>query len=317
MTNCRGHTGESTNLRHITKTSSSEWNSSDDLALSEPEDRESTYLSSNSEATASDSQCPHISLPYHPPSNVTAEPLQLNSQRQLGTTGLPHLRPSQRTPHQGETGHPVFRPRMLQEPFPSSPRLSSTSYVSPHRKPDMSGLRTFSDASSKSGSDPERSTPSSCESEERAAGCRMEQAVPAQEVSLTTYFNVDNCMTETYRLKYHNQRPLVLSATVPRTTVASERRDNSDTHSQDVPKARPETSKPPNKTSKLLERTKWQYRIVFFVAVSVTRDCCKNKGFFLKETLFFSFTGHNSNKPTAKWNPVTAKGLDERGFLWV
>lgn len=101
----------------------------------------------------------------------------------------------------------------------------------------------------------------------------MEQAVPAQEVSLTTYFNVDNCMTETYRLKYHNQRPLVLSATVPRTTVASERRDNSDTHSQDVPKARPETSKPPNKTS------------------------------------------HNSNKPTAKWNPVTAKGLDERGFL--
>ncbi|CAI5680479.1 inactive ubiquitin carboxyl-terminal hydrolase 53 isoform X2 [Oreochromis niloticus] len=266
MTNCRGHTGESTNLRHITKTSSSEWNSSDDLALSEPEDRESTYLSSNSEATASDSQCPHISLPYHPPSNVTAEPLQLNSQRQLGTTGLPHLRPSQRTPHQGETGHPVFRPRMLQEPFPSSPRLSPASYVSPHRKPDMSGLRTFSDASSKSGSDPERSTPSSCESEERAAGCRMEQAVPAQEVSLTTYFNVDNCMTETYRLKYHNQRPLVLSATVPRTAVASERRDNSDTHSQDVPKARPETS-------------------------------------------------HNSNKPTAKWNPVTAKGLDERGFL--
>lgn len=272
LTNCRGHTGESTTLRHITKTSSSEWNSSDDLALSEPEDRESTYLSSNSEAAASDSQCPHITLPYHPPSNVTAEPLQLNNLRQLGTTGSPHLRPSQRiSPHQGETSHAAFRPRMLQEAFPSSPRLSSTSYVSPHRKPDMSGLRTFSDASSKSGSDPERSTPSSCESEERLTGCRVEQAVPAQEVSLTTYFNVDNCMTETYRLKYHNQRPLVLSATVPRTAVVSERRDNShtlpsDTHSQDVPKARPETS-------------------------------------------------HNSNKPTAKWNPVTAKGLDERGFL--
>ncbi|XP_022064183.1 inactive ubiquitin carboxyl-terminal hydrolase 53 isoform X1 [Acanthochromis polyacanthus] len=272
LTNCRGHTGESTTLRHITKTSSSEWNSSDDLALSEPEDRESTYLSSNSETAASDSQCPHIALPYHPPSNVTAEPLQLNNQRQLGTTGSPHLRPAQRiSSHQGETSHAAFRPRMLQEAFPSSPRLSSTSYVSPHRKPDMSGLRTFSDASSKSGSDPERSTPSSCESEERLTGCRVEQAVPAQEVSLTTYFNVDNCMTETYRLKYHNQRPLVLSATVPRTVIASERRDNShtlpsDTHSQDVPKARPETS-------------------------------------------------HNSNKPTAKWNPVTAKGLDERGFL--
>ncbi|CAN9510358.1 unnamed protein product [Ophioblennius macclurei] len=272
LTNCRGHTGESTTLRHITKTSSSEWNSSDDLALSEPEDRESTYLSSNSEAVASESHCPHVTLPHHPPANVTAEPLQQNNQRQLGTTGSPHLRTAQRVPaHQGETSHAAFRPRMLQESFSSSPRLSSASYVSPHRKPDMSGLRTFSDASSKSGSDPERSTPSSCESEERLTGCRAEQAAPAQEVSLTTYFNVDNCMTETYRLKYHNQRPLVLSATVPRTAVVSERRDNShtlptDTHSQDVPKARPETS-------------------------------------------------HNSNKPTAKWNPVTAKGLDERGFL--
>uniref|UniRef100_UPI0037E9BBC4 inactive ubiquitin carboxyl-terminal hydrolase 53 n=1 Tax=Semicossyphus pulcher TaxID=241346 RepID=UPI0037E9BBC4 len=266
------HSGESTALRHITKTSSSEWNSSDDLALSEPEDRENSYRSSNSESVTSESQCPHMTLPYHPPSNVTAEPLQPNNQRQPGTTGSPHLRPTQRIPpHQGETSHAVFRPRMLQETFPSSPRLSSTSFVSPHRKPDMSGLRTLSDASSKSGSDPERSTPSSCDSEERLTRCRGEQAVPAQEVSLTTYFNVDNCMTETYRLKYHNQRPLVLSATVPRTVVVTERRDTShtlppDTHSQDVPKARPETS-------------------------------------------------HNSNKPTAKWNPVTAKGLDERGFL--
>lgn len=247
LTNCR----ESTALRHITKTSSSEWNSSDDLALSEPEERESTYRSSNIEAVPSDSQCPHITLPYHPPSNVTAEPLPVNNQRQTGTTGSPHLRPAQRiSPHQGETSHAAFRPRMLQESFPSTPRLLSSSYISPHRKPDMSGLRTFSDASSKSGSDPERSTPSSCESEDRLTGCRVEQAVPAQEVSLTTYFNVDNCMTETYRLKYHNQRPLVLSATVPRTVVATERRDTShtlstDTHSQDVPKARPETSEPP------------------------------------------------------------------------
>lgn len=249
LSNYRGHTEESTALRHITKTSSSEWNSSDDLALSESEDRENAYHSSNSEAVASESQCPHITLPYHPSSNVTAEPLQLNNQRQLGTAGSPHLRPTQRlSPHQGETSHAAFRPKMLQEPFPSSPRLSSTSYISPHRKPDISGLRTFSDASSKSGSDPERSTPSSCESDERLTGCRVDQAVPAQEVSLTTYFNVDNCMTETYRLKYHNQRPLVLSATVPRTVVMTDCRDTrhtlTDTYSQDVPKARPETSKP-------------------------------------------------------------------------
>lgn len=250
LTHCKGHGGESTAPRHITKTSSSEWNSSDDLALSESEDRESTYRSSNSKAVASDSQCSHTTLAYHPPGNVTADTPQPNSRRQLGTTGPSHLRPAPRiTAHQPETSHAAFRPRTLQEPFPSSPRLSSASYPSPQRHPDMAGLRTFSDASSKSGSDPERSTPSSCESEERLTGCRVEQAAPAQEVSLTTYFNVDNCMTETYRLKYHNQRPLVLSASAPRAPVTSERRDTShtlptDTHSQDVPKARPETSKP-------------------------------------------------------------------------
>ncbi|KAM8843441.1 inactive ubiquitin carboxyl-terminal hydrolase 53 isoform 1-T2 [Synchiropus picturatus] len=269
LTNCRGHAAESTALRHFTKTSSSEWNSSDDLALSEPEDRDCSYRSSNSEAAASD--CPHANLPYHTPhGNVTNEPQQVNTQRQLGTSGSPHLRPAQRvTSHQGEASHATFRPRMLQEPYPPGLHLSAASYVSPHRKPDSSGLQIFSDGSSKSGSDPERSTPSSCESEERP--CRVEQAPPPQEVSLTTYFTVDNCMTETYRLKYHNQRPLVLSATVPRPSGATERRDTShtlaaETRTQDAPKSKTETS-------------------------------------------------HNSNKPTAKWNPVTAKGLDERGFL--
>ncbi|XP_034044023.1 inactive ubiquitin carboxyl-terminal hydrolase 53 isoform X2 [Thalassophryne amazonica] len=267
---CREHPTESTAPRHITKTSSPEWNSSDDLALSEPEDRDSSYCSSNNEATTSDSQCPHTTLPHHPPSNTTAEPPQGNNQ--LSTTGSPHLRPTQWiSPHQAETSHGIFRPRMLQEPFPSSPRLSPTSYVSPHKKVDLSGLKTFSDASSKSGSDLERSTPSSCESEERLSGCSVDQAAPAQEVCLTTYFNVDNFMTETYRLKYHNQRPLVLSATAPRTVATSERRDAShmlhvDSHSQDVPRTKPNAS-------------------------------------------------HNSNKPIAKWNPVAAKGLDERGFL--
>lgn len=240
LPSCRGPGGEGPAPRRITKTSSSEWNSSEDLVLSESEDRESTYLSSNSEAVASDSQGPPVDLLYHHPSNVTSEPVQPNNQHQLGSIESPHPRPSpQISP--GEAGHTAFRPRMLQEHFLSSPRLSSASHISPHRRPDISGLRTFSDASSKSGSDPERSTQSSCDSEERLTGCRGEEAAPAPEVSLTTYFNVDNCMTETYRLKYHNQRPLVLSATAPR--AESSHTLSSDAHSQDVPKARPETSK--------------------------------------------------------------------------
>ncbi|XP_061839965.1 inactive ubiquitin carboxyl-terminal hydrolase 53 isoform X3 [Nerophis lumbriciformis] len=240
VTSSRGHAGESAAPRHVTKTSSSEWNSSDDLALSEPEERE-TYRSND--AAAPNSQCPHVPLAYHPPGNAATEPLQLSSQHQLSTTGSPHLRPGQRlSPHQGETSEAVFRSRTLQEPFQASPRLSTSSFVSPHRKPDISGLRTFSDASSKSGSEPERSTPSSCESDDRLPGYRAEQVASSQEVSLTTYFNVDNCMTETYRLKYHNQRPLLLSATVPRAAGASERRDAAlAADTPDVQKAKPES----------------------------------------------------------------------------
>lgn len=247
LVGCRGLAEDSSTLRHITKTSSSEWNSSDELALSEPEDREDAYRPGSGEAAACQSQCPQIALSYHAPSNVPPDSLQLHSPRPLGAAGTSGSRSSPRaSAHQGEASHAVFRPRMLQEAFPPSPRLAS--YFSPHRKPDIPALRTFSDASSKSGSDPERSTPSSCESEERLSGCRADQLAPTQEVSLTTYFNVDNCMTETYRLKYHTQRPLVLSATVPRTVVAAEGRDSRHTltssYSQDVPKARAETSKP-------------------------------------------------------------------------
>ncbi|XP_077575430.1 ubiquitin carboxyl-terminal hydrolase 53 [Stigmatopora nigra] len=255
LTSGRGHAGDCAAPRHVSKTSSSEWNSSDDLALSEPEDRDA-YRSSD--AAVPGPQCPRVPLAYRQtPVNASGE-----SQRQPGSPGSPHHRLGQRLlPHHIETSDAVFRPRTLQEPFQVSPC---------HRKPDISGLRTFSDASSKSGSDPERSTPSSCESDDKlATGCRAEQGPLTQEVSLTTYFNVDNCMTETYRLKYHNQRPLLLSATVLRAAGPPERLDPAHTIStdtQDVSKAKPESS-------------------------------------------------NTSIKPTAKWNPVTAKGLDERGFL--
>ncbi|CAG03729.1 unnamed protein product, partial [Tetraodon nigroviridis] len=243
LSGCRGLAEDGSMLRRLAKTSSSEWNSSDDLALSEPEDRENAYRPGSGQAGAAEPQCPQITLSCHAPGNGTPDSLQ----RPPGAAGTSGSRAAPRaSAHQGDVGHAVFRPRMLQEPFSSSPRLAS--YFSPHRKPDIPALRTFSDASSKSGSDPERSTPSSCESEERLSGCRAEQLAPTQEVSLTTYFNVDNCMTETYRLKYHNQRPLVLSATAPRTLVVADGRDSrhtlTPTYTQDVPKARAETSKP-------------------------------------------------------------------------
>uniref|UniRef100_A0A672LI19 Ubiquitin specific peptidase 53 n=1 Tax=Sinocyclocheilus grahami TaxID=75366 RepID=A0A672LI19_SINGR len=83
-----------------------------------------------------------------------------------------------------------------------------------------------SDASSKSGSDQERGEQVSCGWDKPSAS--------ASGVALTTYFSVDNCMTDTYRLKYHHQRPLVLSMPEPRGAVKdgrdtgqSERNSNS------------------------------------------------------------------------------------------
>ncbi|KAK0139510.1 Inactive ubiquitin carboxyl-terminal hydrolase 53 [Merluccius polli] len=254
--------------RHVAKTSSSEWNSSDDLVQSEPEDRDGTFRSGTSEAAP-----PTPRLPPHPHIPPPAE--------QPGT---------HRTAHQS---HPTFRPRLLQEPFPPSLRLLSprsstsatagtTAYASPHRKSEMPSRKSCSEASSKSGSDQERSTASSCDSEERerVAGGRSSSsssgggaerravAAPAgPEVALTTYFTVDNCMTETYRLKYHTQRPLVLTPTAPPQPLRSTGGDPShETRLQDLPKHRPDPS-------------------------------------------------HTSSKPSAKWNPVTTKGLDERGYL--
>ncbi|CAL8328829.1 unnamed protein product [Merluccius merluccius] len=261
--------------RHVAKTSSSEWNSSDDLVQSEPEDRDGTFRSGTSEAAP-----PTPRLPPHPHIPPPAE-----------QPGTQHRVPSE-TAHQS---HPTFRPRLLQEPFPPSLRLLSprsstsatagtTAYASPHRKSEMPSRKSCSEASSKSGSDQERSTASSCDSEERerVAGGRSSSsssgggaerravAAPAPagpEVALTTYFTVDNCMTETYRLKYHTQRPLVLTPTAPPQPLRSAGGDPShETRLQDLPKHRPDPS-------------------------------------------------HTSSKPSAKWNPVTTKGLDERGYL--
>ncbi|XP_019899482.2 inactive ubiquitin carboxyl-terminal hydrolase 53 isoform X2 [Esox lucius] len=273
-----GHHGNGSALRRLGKTSSSEWNSSDDLAgnLSEPED--SAYRSSNSELLLSESPFPPHHLAFHQPPYVElGDP---SSQHQSTTPPLPQPKAIQQASHhQGDIGRHCFRPRILQEPSQTSPRPTIRATLvsqtpSPNRsEPNGPLQRPSSGASSKSGSDMERSNPSSGESEEKPISKPPgAESAAAQGVSLTTYFCVDNCMTDTYRLKYHHQRPLLLSATVPR--APREQRDHrshhlhsTDTHSMlDPPKTRPDA-------------------------------------------------GHSSNKPTAKWNPVTAKGLDERGYL--
>ncbi|KAL4640305.1 inactive ubiquitin carboxyl-terminal hydrolase 53-like [Arapaima gigas] len=205
------HTGSPT-LQCLAKTSSSEWNSSDDLTgpLSEQED--SAYRSSNSETAPPESPAP------------TQLPLGLSPSRVVATSPPPPRRQLlQHTPGL-EDGRTTFRPRLLQEPSQTSPRpspkVSQATPASPRSgplltmPPDTLPLQQAADPIAHRPFTRPVSVPAVSE-QERTAHLGSEQFPkpdmspdargPGQGISLTTYFSVDNCMTDTYRLKYHRR----------------------------------------------------------------------------------------------------------------
>ncbi|XP_035275473.1 inactive ubiquitin carboxyl-terminal hydrolase 53 isoform X3 [Anguilla anguilla] len=263
-------------LQHQGKTSSSEWNSSDDLAGPFSEQEDSAYRSSNSETAPLESPAPPESPAPHrhpqnepPPPPPPPPPLLCPSL----TSPLPSAKHAHR--HAAES-RSSFRPRLLQEPSQTSPRPSPKSapshaarpYALPHRRSDCSAGHPLSpDPGGRAGPAPHgRSDSSASESSDRFPSPRPspEPPGPGDGVALTTYFTVDNCMTDTYRLKYHHQRV----ALEPR---GGDRGDPGDANH--AAPAEPEHLKPRPES------------------------------------------GYSSSKPTAKWNPVTPKGLDEHGFL--
>ncbi|XP_072526184.1 inactive ubiquitin carboxyl-terminal hydrolase 53 [Salminus brasiliensis] len=232
---------ESPAVRRVARLSSSECNSSDETTNPPSEQEDSAYRSSTSETALPES--PRPGRPARDESPLAARPKQ------------------------GRTA--PFRPRLLQEPSQTSPRPAN------HRRLDP--WQASSDVSSKSGSDQERGESVASEpldersrGLDRASTSASSSAPQGPGVALTTYFNVDNCMTDTYRLKYHHQRPLVLAVPEQRGGVrgADHRETGHSAHMDALEhsKNRPET-------------------------------------------------GPSSNKSTAKWHPVTPKGLDERGYL--
>lgn len=164
---------------YLAKTSSSEWNSSDDLAGPFSEQEET--------AAHPDSFLHH----YHPPlppktigciradlSGIPTQPPEVPSLRCERRNGSSHLT------------HTALR-RWIETP--AEHRLSS-------------------DASSKSGSsDQDRNDLSASESDERLPSPRQgnddgtDSPSLSERVLPTTYFSVDNCMTDTYRAKYHKK----------------------------------------------------------------------------------------------------------------
>ncbi|XP_051560965.1 inactive ubiquitin carboxyl-terminal hydrolase 53 isoform X1 [Myxocyprinus asiaticus] len=214
------HNPESPVLHRLGRISSSECNSSDELTNPLSEQEDSAYRSSTSEAPPRES----------PGLNRSSYPLQPREESAIATSMPAHSKYAQR-PIEIKT--PPFRPRILQELSQTSCRTSNRGVPSSHttavcKRMEINGTCPSSaDVISKSGFDQERGDQVSSEPGERSCGWdKPSTAVSSGSgVALTTYFSVDNCMTDTYRLKYHHQRPLVLSLPEPRGAV----RDGRDT----------------------------------------------------------------------------------------
>ncbi|XP_008284260.1 inactive ubiquitin carboxyl-terminal hydrolase 53 [Stegastes partitus] len=231
---------------YLAKTSSSEWNSSDDLAgpFSEQEETGSGHTD-------------HFSHNYPPPLPPK-------------TFGSGHPDPS------GVHSLPPEVPARLSPRNEPKNGLSPLSHTTLRRWIETPAEhRLSSDASSKSGSsDQDRNDLSASESDERLPSPKPGHDDGTDSPSLTdmvlptTYFSVDNCMTDTYRAKYH-KRPALYMRAEDHTSSGE-----SDVEGRGLPLPDP------------LEPSKSRTE-----------------------------SGYSTTKTTAKWNPVTQKGLDEHGFL--
>ncbi|XP_030578649.1 inactive ubiquitin carboxyl-terminal hydrolase 53 [Archocentrus centrarchus] len=173
---------------YLAKTSSSEWNSSDDLAgpLSEQEDNGSGHIDS-------------LSVSYPPPLSLKTFGNSLNDPSGIYSSPpeVPERSNSRSEPKNGlfPNSHTALR-RWIETPGEN---------------------RISSDASSKSGSsDQERNDLSASESDERLPSPKSRHDDGTNSPTLTdrvlptTYFSVDNCMTDTYRAKYHKKSALYM-----------------------------------------------------------------------------------------------------------
>lgn len=165
---------------NFTKTSSSEWNSSDDLAgpFSELED-----LSSHSDMPP---RVPSRTLSHAAAPPLPPKPHILSSENRRNLPQDPCPPSPQRLPWNGSALSQSIQQKWLEN--------STESHM------------ISSDTSSKSGSsDQERNDLSASEGEEKFSN--FPKPVVGSPGIPTTYFSVDNCMTDTYRAKYYKKRP--------------------------------------------------------------------------------------------------------------
>uniref|UniRef100_A0A8C2X162 Ubiquitin specific peptidase 53 n=1 Tax=Cyclopterus lumpus TaxID=8103 RepID=A0A8C2X162_CYCLU len=184
------HRGNNPVPRYLAKTSSSEWNSSDDLAGPFSEQEET-------DAVAHTDPFSHNYPPPLPPRTFGSSPADPSAHFQ------PPEVPMRSSPH--------YEPKNGLSP------LSHTTLL--RRWIETPAEHRFSsDASSKSGSsDQDRNDLSASESDDRLPSPNLGYDDGTDSPGLTdmalptTYFSVDSCMTDTYRAKYH-KRPAYMKA---------------------------------------------------------------------------------------------------------
>lgn len=183
--NRRGHMDRtdgvngSTGTGLLSKTSSSEWNSSDDLAGPVSEQEDSLFRTDVLSQSLS-----RTSVPPLPP-----KPKVLRSENtRVLIPNSAHMRPKS----------PAYKAAALS-------KMSSEIYFE-NSEPNMP---SSSDSSSKSGSsDQDRYDLSASESEDKCPSipdCCIDSTATREYAIPTTYFSVDSCMTDTYRAKYHKK----------------------------------------------------------------------------------------------------------------
>lgn len=176
---------------YLAKTSSSEWNSSDDLAGPFSEQGETGSVALR------DPFLHDYAPPLPPKAFGSSHPDSSGVHSQL-----PEV------PIQSSPRH---------EPKNGSSQLSHTTLRRWIETP--AEHRLSSDASSKSGSsDQDRNDLSASESDERVPSPKpgredgTDSPILTERVLPTTYFSVDSCMTDTYRAKYHKRPALYMKA---------------------------------------------------------------------------------------------------------
>ena len=250
---------------YLAKNSSSEWNSSDDLAGPFSEQEEAATVAHND--PFSHNYPPKTSGSSHPDSSGSrSQPVEVPTQSSLRGELRNGFSPLSHTPLR----------RWIETP--AEHRLSS-------------------DASSKSGSsDQDRNDLSASESDERVPSPKLGREDGTDVVLPTTYFSVDNCMTDTYRAKYH-KRPALYMKAEDHTSSGESDAEGRRLPLPDVQPAEPSKSRSESGTGRPLTIC------ATFSSLNVCVDSLS------------CVAGYSTTKTIAKWNPVTPKGLDEHGCL--